>query len=95
MIEVTEPQIWAAIGVLAAALAGTITVTTQMMMRTFAAQVATIGAKVDGLQTEMVLRFERVDERVERIESRLGSVEHRLDGLDRDVQAITRRVIPE
>lgn len=98
----TEPQVWAVIGVLAAAFAATITVTTQLMMRTFAAQVATIGAKVDGLRAEMVLRFERVDERFERVEQRLGRVEQRLDrvetrldGLDRDVQAITRRVMPE
>lgn len=47
-----EPQIWTALGILAAALITPITVTTQSTMRTITAQ-------FEGLRTEMVLRFDR------------------------------------
>ncbi|WP_022890576.1 hypothetical protein [Agromyces italicus] len=100
-MTVNDAQIWTVIGVLAAAFAGTIAVTTQLMLKAFAAQVGGIGVKVDALRDEMVLRFEQVDHRMSRVEgqmdrfeSRLGGLESRFDALDRDVQAIARRVFP-
>ncbi|MBL5974631.1 MAG: hypothetical protein D3X82_12945 [Candidatus Leucobacter sulfamidivorax] len=91
----TEPQVWTALGVLAAALAGVITVTTQLMTRHMA-------ALFSGLRTEMVLRFEhleghmdRFETRMDRFESRMDRLEKRVDGIDRDVQAISKRVFPE
>lgn len=105
----TEVQIWTVIGVLAAALTATITVSTQLMMRT-------ITALIGGLQTEMVLRFQRVDgqfeavdrrfeqvdqrfeqvdQRLERLDQRVGKLEQRVDDIDRDVQAIARHIFPD
>lgn len=123
MLTVTEPQIWTALGILAAALTGTIALSTQLMMRTISAQFATVNTKIEGLQTEMIVRFESVDHRFEQvdrrfeqvdrrfeevdrrfdevdrrfvgIEKRLDRVEHRLDGLDGDVQALTKRLLPD
>jgi hypothetical protein len=109
VLAVTEPQIWTALGILAAALTGTIALSTQLMMRTISAQFATVNTKIEGLQTEMIVRFESVDRRFEQvdrrfeevdrrfvgIEKRLDRVEHRLDGLDGDVQALTKRLLPE
>ncbi len=98
----SDAQVWTVIGVLAAAFAATITVTTQLMMKSFSAQVQTIGVKVDSLQSEMVLRFQHVDvrmdgfeKRMDRFESWMDRLEKRVDDIDRDVQAITRRVMPE
>ncbi|MFD4420873.1 hypothetical protein ACFWN7_05140 [Agromyces sp. NPDC058484] len=101
MISLTEPQIWAVIGVLAASLVGTITLTTQLMMRA-------VSAQIGGLRNEMVARFEhvdrrfeqvdrrfeRVEDRLDRFEERMGRLEHRVDAIDRDVQAIARKVFP-
>lgn len=116
MLTVTEPQIWTALGILAVALTGTIALSTQLMMRTISAQFATVNTKIEGLQTEMIVRFESVDHRFEQvdrrfeevgqrfdevdrrfvgIEKRLDRVEHRLDGLDGDVQALTKRLLPD
>jgi len=94
MIGMTEPQVWTALGVLAAALVGVIAVTTQLMMRHMA-------SLFSGLRTEMVLRFEHLDEsmdrfetRMDRFETRMDRLEKRVDGIDRDVQAISKRVLP-
>ncbi|MFT4157914.1 MAG: hypothetical protein QM630_08320 [Microbacterium sp.] len=104
-----EPQVWTALGILAAALTGMIAVTTQLMMRTISAQFGTVNEKIDGLRTEMMIRFdnvdrrfeevdrrfEQVDRRFEQVDRRLDRVERRLDGLDADVQAITKRMLPD
>lgn len=83
----TEAQVWAVIGVLAASFIGTITVTTQLMMRT-------ISAQIGGPRNEMTARFEKVDVRFAEVDRRLDRIENRFDGLDRDVQAIARKVFP-
>lgn len=98
----TEAQIWAALGILATALLGTIAALTAQINRTIMAQ-------FEGLRTEMVVRFEKVDEQFEgfrrevdarfdavdarfnAVDVRFDAIERRVDHLDRDVQAITRR----
>lgn len=74
----TEPQVWTVIGVLAAALFGTITVVTSVLTHTITVQIG-------GLRAEMVARFDAVDARFE-------TVNARLEALDRDVQSLTVRV---
>lgn len=76
-----EPQIWAALGILAAAFAAMITVTTQLLVRTIHSSTATLQVDIARLRTELDLRF--------------TGLQAQMDGLDRDVQAITKRVFPE
>ena len=76
-----EPQIWAALGILAAAFAPMITVTTQLLVRTIHSSTATLQVEISSLRTELDLRF--------------TGLQAQMDGLDRDVQAITKRVFPE
>ena len=103
----TEPQAWTMLGILAAAFAGTIAITTQLMMRTIETQFSSLGERfesvrrelkadiagthariygtdakiegtdakilstherIEGLRTEIVLRFEQVDRRFARLE---------------------------
>ena len=76
-----EPRIWAALGILAAAFAAMITVTTQLLLRTIPSSTATLQVEIASLRTELDLRF--------------TGLQAQMDGLDRDVQAITKRVFPE
>lgn len=76
-----EPRIWAALGILAAAFAAMITVTTQLLLRTIPSSTATLQVEIASLRTELDLRF--------------TGLQAQMDDLDRDVQAITKRVFPE
>ncbi|MFV0432362.1 MAG: hypothetical protein ACK5LO_00020 [Leucobacter sp.] len=94
----TEPQIWTIIGVFAATLVAMVTIVMQSFHRS-----------IDGLRTEMVLRFEhfgarfdglegrmdRLEGRMDRLEGRIDRIEKRVDDIDRDVQAISKRIFPE
>lgn len=97
----SEPQIWTLIGVFGATMVGLVAIVTQLMSAKF----ERVHERIDGLKTEMVLRFERIDERVDegfsRVDQRLGKLETRVDhidarleGLDRDVQVLTKRAFP-
>ena len=77
-MTLTEAQTWVTIGVLAAAILGTITLVTTLLGRTITAQFV-------GLRNEMNARFDTVD-------ARFDAVNGRIDNLDRDVQAITHKV---
>lgn len=104
-----EPQVWTLIGVFAASMVGMITVMTQLMMRTLSAKFDTVNERIDGLRTEMVLRFDsvegrmdrlenrmdRLENRMDRLETRVERIEKRVDDIDRDVQAISKRVFPK
>lgn len=98
-----EPQAWTAIGVLAAALVGLITVTTQLMMRTIATQFTAIshrlddgfeilGTRITSLQTEMTLKFENVEGRMGRIEDRMDQLDGRMDQLDGRMDRLDGRI---
>ena len=76
-----EPRIWAALGILAAAFAAMITVTTQLLLRTIPSSTATLQVEIASLRTELDLRF--------------TGLQAQMNDLDRDVQAITKRVFPE
>lgn len=74
----TEVQTWAALGILAAALVGMITLVTTLLGRTITAQFA-------GLRGEMNARFDAVG-------ARFDAMNDRIDNLDRDVQGLTHKV---
>lgn len=79
MIQVTEPQVWVLIGVFAAALFGVIGIVSGSFVRVLRSEIGRIDARLDGLRGEL--------------DAHLTSIERRLDGLDRDVSALTRRVM--
>ena len=81
VITVNEPQVWAALGVLAAALASTITAFTTSLNRTMNARFDRVDTRIDALRDVVDTRF--------------GSVERRLDGLDADVAALIKRQLDE
>lgn len=74
----TEVQTWAALGILAVALVGMITLVTTLLGRTITAQFT-------GLRGEMNARFDAVD-------VRFAAMNDRIDNLDRDVQGIAHKV---
>ena len=86
VITVTEPQVWAALGVLAAALASTITAFTTSLNRTMNARFDRVDTRIDALR-------DVVDTRFGSVEGRLDRVERHLDALDTDVAAITKRLL--
>ena len=94
-----EPQVWTALGILAAALTGMITVVTQMMMRAINARFDSVNDRFDALSTNMNVKFDslrtEMELRFQGVDQRFNTVERRLDGLDGDVQALARRVMPE
>lgn len=89
----TEPQTWTTIGVLAAALLGTITLVTTMLTRTIAVQIGS-------LRNEMVSGFDSVRSELRseigglraEMNARFDTVNTRIAALDRGVQALTERV---
>ncbi len=101
MIEVTEPQKWAFIGVMVAALAASRTSVTPWFKRSSDALGERFDTKFDSLRTEMVVRFEQVDKRFEQIDQRFEQIdqrfdrlEGRVDDLDRDMLSVVKRVFP-
>jgi hypothetical protein len=65
----TEPQVWVLIGVFATALFGMFTIVSTLFIRV-------IRSEIGGLRSEMLGRFDLLEQRV--------------DGLDRDVQALVK-----
>ena len=57
MITTKEAQIWAALGILAAAFAAMITVTTELLMRTSHSSTATLQVDIARLRTETKLEI--------------------------------------
>ncbi len=81
-IQMTEPQVWAALGILLAFLTATLTIVTR-----------TISVQVGSLRTEMTARFESIHTEMNaRFESVHDKFDIRFDTLDRDVQALAARV---
>ena len=106
VIALTEPQTWTTIGVLAAALLGTITLVSTMLMRTITAQIGGLRGEIGGLRGEMVSGFSSVrselrseigglraemNARFEAVDARFDAVNTKIEGLDRDVQLLMNR----
>jgi hypothetical protein len=69
VLTMTEPQVWVLIGVFAAAIFGMFTIVSTLFIRV-------IRSEIGGLRSEMLGRFDLLEQRV--------------DGLDRDVQALVK-----
>jgi hypothetical protein len=78
VIELTEPQVWAALGILLGFLTATLTVTTRTITVQIGGLRNEIRSEIGGLRVEMNARFDTVNVRI--------------DNLDRDVQALTDKV---
>ena len=102
----TEPQTWTTIGVLAAALLGTITLVSTMLMRTITAQIGGLRGEIGGLRGEMVSGFSSIrselrseigglraemNARFEAVDARFDTVNTKIEGIDRDVQLLMNR----
>jgi phage-related protein len=88
-VTVTEPQIWTALGILAAALTGMISLTIVTLNRTITTQFQSLGIRIDSVVTTMNTRFEAVEATMN---ARFDTVNSKIDGLDRDVQALSVKV---
>lgn len=71
----TEVQTWAALGILAAALVGMITLVTTLLGRTITAQFA-------GLRGEMNARFEAMNDRIDNLDRDVQGLTHKVFGKD-------------
>ena len=82
----TEPQVWTIIGVFAATLLGTMT----LLTKSIGGQMTSLRSEIASLRNEMVAGFASL--RAE-MNARFETVNVRLDNLDRDVQALSERVL--
>ncbi|MBK5237987.1 MAG: hypothetical protein JJE28_02625 [Actinomycetales bacterium] len=92
MITLTEAQTWAALGLLTAALLGTITLVTTLLGRTITAQFAGLRGEMNARFDAVGARFDAVDTRFDTVDVRFAAVNARIDNLDRDVQGLAQKV---
>ena len=96
MIDLTEAQTWTVIATLSAALLGTITVVTTVLMRTISTQIGSVRNEMLGLRSEMLSGLDGVRSEIgglrAEMNARFETVGVRMDSLDRDVQAVAGRV---
>jgi hypothetical protein len=82
VITLTEPQTWTSIGVLAAALVGSLTLVMTMLIRTMTTQFASVHSEIGSLRSELVSEIRGM--RAE-MNARFETVNTRLNALERDV----------
>lgn len=84
----TEPQVWAVIGVTAATFFGMLTLTASMFTRL-------VKDGFDSIRSEMHLGFEglrhEMDARFDAVDTRMGALEGKFAHLDRDVHFLMER----
>lgn len=69
VITLNEPQVWAALGILAAAFAGMVTVTTQLLMRAIASVTTTLQSEISSLRYETKVEFASVRSEISSLRS--------------------------
>lgn len=77
MLTLNDAQVWAVIGVFAAALFSVVTLISTMFVRVLRAEIGRLDVKIDSLDDRMNTRFDAVNTR--------------FDTLDRDVGVLFRR----
>ena len=107
VIALTEPQTWTTIGVLAAALLGTITLVSTMLMRTITAQIGGLRGEfgglrgeISGLRGEMVSGFSSVRSELRseigglraEMNARFEAVDARFDTVNTKIEGLDRDV---
>ena len=95
VIELTEPQVWTLIGVFATVLFAVFSAMSGYFVRTMNAGFDRVDAQFDRVDAQ----FDRVDAQIDGLRGEMNAkferVEKRLDYLDRDVQALSKRVLPD
>lgn len=95
-MSLTDPQIWALIGVFAAAMFGALGLIVPLINRNLSAGFAAVNTRIDSLEKVMNARFEAVDAKFDAkfdaIDAKFDAVYVKLDHLDRDVTAISKKV---
>jgi ABC-type microcin C transport system permease subunit YejE len=76
----TEPQVWALIGVFAAAIFGMFTIISTLFVRTISSE---IRAEVGALRGEMNGRFDRLEQRVDGLDRDVQALVKHTFGIDR------------
>lgn len=95
----TEPQVWVFMGLFATFAFTTLGIISSSFTRTLRAEIGRVESSVDAVRTE--LRTEIGSVRTElgglrtEMNARFDAVGTRIDHLDRDVAALTRRVMGE
>ncbi len=84
-MTLTDPQIWALIGVFAAAMFGALGLIVPLINRNLSAGFAAVNTRIDSLEKVMSARLEAVD-------AKFDAVYVKLDHLDRDVTTISKKV---
>jgi hypothetical protein len=82
----SDAQAWTTIGSFLAILLAFMGLTIRMFTHTLDAKFAAVDARFESLTAVMTSGFAQVDRRLDRLEDRV-------DNLDRDVHAITRRLM--
>jgi len=90
VIELNEPQIWTALGMLTAAFFGTLGIVSTLFTRVIRTEIGSVRTEIGsvrgeigGLRSEMNAKFEAVN-------ARFDAVHGRIDALDRDVQVLVK-----
>lgn len=83
VLTLNEPQIWVLIGVFTAAILSMIGIVMTSFTRTLTPSLARVDTRIDSLRDVMDARFETMD----------AKFSAKFDLLDRDIQALSRRVL--
>ena len=84
----SDPQVWAVIGVFTTIMLGGMTLMTTLLTRT-------LNVAIAGLRAEMSARFEAVDARFHAVDARFDSIDTQIAHLDRDVSALIHRALDD
>jgi hypothetical protein len=98
VLTMTEPQVWALIGVFAAALFGMFTIVSTLFVRVIRAEIGGLRSEFNGQFTGIRSEFNgqftglrgEFDGFRGEMNARFDTLEQRVDGLDRDVQALVK-----
>ena len=82
VIALTEPQTWTTIGVLTAALLGTITLVSTMLMRTITAQIGGLRGEISGL-----------DGQIGGLRGQIGGVDGQIGGLHGEIGGLRGEMV--
>jgi len=77
MLTMTEPQVWALIGVFAAGLFGMLTIISTMFVRV-------LKTEIGSLRTEMSSEFRGIHQRIDRLDADVNALMRHTFGIQRD-----------
>ncbi|QAY59013.1 hypothetical protein ET475_02725 [Microbacterium protaetiae] len=104
----TEPQTWALLGIFTTIMLGGMTLMTTLLTRTFNAAIGglrgemnarfeAVNAKFDAVNAKFDAKFDAVDAKFDAVNARIDHMQQKMDTrfetLDRDIAALTKRVM--